>query len=245
VKNILDPIKAESLKDVFIARFEELILSGKLAIGQKLPSERELALQLGVSRPVVHEGLVDLAFKGLVSIKPRVGTVVNDYRREGSLALLTSLVNYHEGSVAPALLTGTIDVRRNIETATARLAAANRTAEHLAVLTDLLRREKEVDHGDAERISEIDFALHHAVAIATDNPVYPLLLNTFKQFYTNLTRLFFADSEVVPVVFAFHKKLVAAIERQSETGAVRVMGQLLDHGEAHVTASAGKMRRKR
>ena len=61
LEQLLEPIKTDSLKDVFVIRFEELILSGKVKIGQKLPSERELALQLGVSRPVVHEGLVELA----------------------------------------------------------------------------------------------------------------------------------------------------------------------------------------
>ena len=51
MKDILKPLKADSLVEVFISRFEDLILTGKVAIGQKLPSERELALQLGVSRP--------------------------------------------------------------------------------------------------------------------------------------------------------------------------------------------------
>ncbi|MFA6032330.1 MAG: GntR family transcriptional regulator, partial [Myxococcota bacterium] len=90
---LLAPLKAESLKEVFISRFEGLILSGQLATGQKLPSERELAMTLGVSRPVVHEGLVDLAAKGLVSMKPRVGAFVNDFRREGSITLLSSLLD--------------------------------------------------------------------------------------------------------------------------------------------------------
>ena len=83
MQELLKPIRTESLKDIFIKRFEELILSGTFPVGQKLPSERELAFQLGVSRPVVHEGLVDLAAKGMVTLIPRVGTIVNDYRQEG------------------------------------------------------------------------------------------------------------------------------------------------------------------
>ena len=57
LQEFLKPIRKDSLKDVFIKRFEDLILSGTFPVGQKLPSERELALQLSVSRPVVHEGL--------------------------------------------------------------------------------------------------------------------------------------------------------------------------------------------
>ena len=52
-----------------------------------------------MSRPVVHEGLVDLAAKGLVTLKPRVGTVVNDFRKEGSLAILNSIINYQQGEI--------------------------------------------------------------------------------------------------------------------------------------------------
>ena len=135
----LKPIRTESLKDVFINRFEELILSGTFPVGQKLPSERELALQLGVSRPIVHEGLVDLAAKGLVNLIPRVGTIVNDYRKEGSLSLLTSLVNYLQGDLEPELLTSLLEMRLLFEVETARLTALNRTQEQLESIYVLLR----------------------------------------------------------------------------------------------------------
>ena len=131
MQELLAPLQSPSLKDVFIERFEELILSGQLKIGQKLPSERELALRLGVSRPVVHKGLVDLEAKGLVTLMPRVGAVVNDYRREGSLALLNSLVTYQKGRLGPDLQTSLLDVRRLFEVETARLAARHREDAHL------------------------------------------------------------------------------------------------------------------
>ena len=138
MQELLKPIKNESLKDIFVARFEELILSGKLSVGQKLPSERELALQLAVSRPVVHEGLVDLAAKGLVSMKPRVGTVVNDYRKEGSLPLLNSLVNYQRGRLDAELLNNLLAMRMLFEVETARLAALNRRTKHLQAFDAIL-----------------------------------------------------------------------------------------------------------
>ena len=131
MKDILKPLHSDSLVEVFISRFEDLILTGKIAIGQRLPSERELALQLGVSRPVVHEGLVDLAAKGLVTMKPRVGTFVNDYRKEGSLSILNSIINYQQGSLDEDLLESLLATRLLVETENTRLAAAKRTEEHL------------------------------------------------------------------------------------------------------------------
>jgi GntR family transcriptional repressor for pyruvate dehydrogenase complex len=234
MRELLEPIKTESLVDAFIARFEELILSGKLSIGQKLPSERELALQLGVSRPVVHEGLVDLASKGLVTMIPRIGTLINDYRKDGSLTLLTSLVNYHDGRLEPKILEGLLRMRVLFEVETARLAALNRTDEHLNKFYDLIDEEREIDVHNTTRITKIDFDFHHLIAMATDNMIYPLLINTFKQVYINLTRQFFSDTTLVSDVFRFHKAMVDAIAKKDDTMAVAIMKQMLDHGEEHL-----------
>lgn len=231
MRELLEPITTESLVDVFIARFENLILSGRLSIGQKLPSERELALQLGVSRPVVHEGLVNLASKGLVTMIPRIGTLINDYRKDGSLTLLTSLVNYHDGRLEPKILEGLLRMRVLFEVETARLAALNRTDEHLGKFYELIDEEREIDVHNTTRITEIDFDFHHLIAMATDNMVYPLLINSFKQVYINLTRQFFSDTSLVSDVFNFHKAMVDAIEERDDTAAVDIMQQMLNHGE--------------
>lgn len=230
MQELLKPIRTESLKELFIRRFEELILSGKFPVGQKLPSERELALQLSVSRPVVHEGLVDLAAKGLVTMIPRVGTIVNDYRREGSLAILTSLVNYHRGNLEPGLLISLLEMRLLFEVETARLAAVNRSREQLNSLRELQREEEAADHRDTEAICKLDFDFHHLLALASGNHIYPLLINSFKHCYTNLAGQFFGDRSVVPVVFDFHKKLVKAVEDKNEKSAARIMKRMLDHG---------------
>ena len=82
----MEPLQVPSLKDACIAKLEELILSGELQIGERLPAERKLADSLAVSRPVVHQAIVDLAAKGLVEIVPRKGVFVSDYRTTGSCA---------------------------------------------------------------------------------------------------------------------------------------------------------------
>lgn len=234
MQELLKPIKTESLKDICVARFEELILSGKLATGQKLPSERELALQLGVSRPVVHEGLVDLAAKGLVSMRPRVGTVVNDFRKEGSLSLLTSLVNYHQGRLDSGLLSSLLEMRMLFEVETARLAALNRSEKHLQDFEQILENQKIVGLDRVQKITKLDFEFHHLIAMATGNHIYPLLLNSFKQFYFNLAAQFFSDPTVVKAVFEFHRKMVSAIRRKDAVEAAMIMEDMLVHGEMHL-----------
>jgi GntR family transcriptional repressor for pyruvate dehydrogenase complex len=227
----LKPVKTDTLKEICVTRFEELIISGKLSPGQKLPPERELAMQLGVSRPIVHEALVDIAAKGLVSLKPRIGAVVNDYRREGSLALLNSLVNYHDGELEPKLLDGLLDMRILFETENARLAAKNRTDEQARDLKQLVQQEKDAAQNDISLLTELDFQFHLLLALSTDNPSYPLLLNSFKQVYTNLTGIFFSLPSVIPTVLNFHHDLAITIEKKDEKNAINIMTRLLAHGE--------------
>ena len=227
----LEPVKADSLKEICIKRFEGLILSGAFSVGERLPPERELAKKLGVSRPVVHEALVDIAAKGLVTMTPRKGTAVNDFRREGSVVLLTSLLEYHNGKLDPKLLEGLLNMRLLVEIENARLAAKNRTEAHLEEFKNVLEQEAAADHSDIEMITRLDFEFHLILAIATDNLLYPLLLNSFKPVYTNLTDQFFRDVSVVSRVFEFHEQLVAAISGCDAQRSADIMHKMLSHGE--------------
>ncbi len=233
MEELLRPLRTDSLTDVFVSRFEELILSGKLTIGQRLPSERELALMLRVSRPVVHEGLVVLVQKGLVAMKPRVGTVVSDYRRSGSLALLTSLLTYAEGPVGAKLLDDVLQLRRLLEVEAARLAARHRTAGALRDLEQHLAREtpsSPAGPADPAALAAADFDFHHLVALATGSSVYPLLFHSFRPLFVNLAGRFYSSEAILREVHRFHAQVVEAIAAKDEEGAADAMRRMLDHG---------------
>ena len=236
---ILQPLRPASLKDAVIERLEELILSGKVSIGEKLPSERALALQLGVSRPVVHEGLVELAARGLVSLKPRVGAQVNDYRRQGSLALLNSLISYRRGVLDPALLDGLLGLRRLVESETAQLAARNRSDDDLRGLEEVLAREARVDERDIGSLVDVDFDFHHRVALASGNPIYPMFVKSFEPAQKNLAGEFFAAKSVAATVFGFHRQLVTAVASGDGDRAAAVMLEILHHGRTVLGEALG------
>ncbi len=236
MNELLEPLRSESLKDLFVARFEELILSGQIKIGQKLPPERELALKLGVSRPVVHEGLLDLAARGLVSMKPRHGAWVNDYRRSGSITMLESLFNYHAGALDADLIASLLQMRQLLEIEFAVLAARNRTAEQLKEFEEILAAEELVDRQRVGDLVELDFRFHHQVALSSGNLVYPMMMNSLKPVYTNFTGVFFTDTAVVGMVFSFHARLFDAVAEQDESMAIAVMRLILDHGQEHLNS---------
>lgn len=233
----LEPIHVPSLKDACITKLEELILSGEFKIGEKLPSERSLAETLAISRPVVHEALVDLAAKGLVEIVPRRGVYVTDFRTTGSCALLTTLLSYHKGNLDEPFLQSLMDMRLLIETEMARLAALNRSDAQLQQLRVALDREVAADRSNAAALAELDFAFHQLVALASGNLMYLLILNSFQAVYTNITGKFFHKYQgngVLEQVFAYHRQIVAAIARRDSEDAAAVMAEMLRHGAANL-----------
>lgn len=237
MQNPIEPIKAQSLKEACINRLEELILSGELQIGERLPSERDFAARIGVSRPVLHEALVDLDAKGLVRIVPRRGVFVNDYRRFGSMEILSSLLTYHNGRLDPAFTQSMIDMRLVVEMETARLAAQNRGEEQLAELHALLADEQKAACCNPQSLTDLDFSFHLSVAIASGNLAYPLIINSFKGVYTSLTGEFFRKyygTDVVESVRQFHVRIVDAIERKSAEDAASLMREMLRHGESYL-----------
>ena len=90
-------IVAPSIKELFIQQLEGMILSGELRPGDKLPTERELADTMKVSKTVVHEGLRELHRLGFLDIASRKGVTVADYAQTGSLDTLMAIMQYHGG----------------------------------------------------------------------------------------------------------------------------------------------------
>ena len=233
----IEPLKIQSLKDACVSRLEQLVLSGELKIGEQLPSERNFALRIGVSRPVLHAALVDLDSKGLVQIVPRRGVFVSDFRRSGATAILGSLITYHAGNLDPAFTRSLIDMRLLVETETARLAALNRTEQQLVEFRSMLAQEAEAACGSPQALTDLDFSFHLLIAIASGNLVFPLIINSFKGVYTYLTGGFFSrycGTAVAEAVRQFHIQIVAAFERQEAKRAVTTMTAMLDHGATYL-----------
>ncbi len=105
-------LSAPTLKELFIEQLESMILSGKLQIGEKLPSERDLAATMQISRSVVNAGIVDMADRGFLDIIPRSGTYVADYRKNGKIETLVSIMKYNGGMLPDVDIRSILEIRR-------------------------------------------------------------------------------------------------------------------------------------
>lgn len=90
-------IVAPTVKELFVQQLEGMILSGELRPGDRLPTERELADEMKISKTVVHEGLRELHRLGFLDIASRRGVTVADYAQTGSLETLRAIMDFHGG----------------------------------------------------------------------------------------------------------------------------------------------------
>ncbi|MCI8326782.1 MAG: FadR family transcriptional regulator [Lachnospiraceae bacterium] len=171
-------LNAPSLKELFVQELETLILSGKLEIGEKLPSERNLADSMQVSRAVVNSGITELARKGFLIIKPRVGTFVADYRRNGTMDTLRSIMNYNGGILREAEIRSILELRIALDTLAIQLwlpRASNEEIHRMRGFTEEIKTTSSITNA-----SELAFQFQHELAFLSGNTLIPLIFSSFK-----------------------------------------------------------------
>jgi GntR family transcriptional regulator, transcriptional repressor for pyruvate dehydrogenase complex len=143
------------------------IRDGSLAPGDRLPSETELARQLGVSRPVVREAIAYLKADGIVASRRGLGLFVN---RQDTLRLHRAEIDASEQSILEFL-----EFRLGLETEASRLAALRRTPADIQRMEAALDALREADEAGANSAAH-DLSFHLAVADAAHSPLYRKVL---------------------------------------------------------------------
>ncbi|MCR5031312.1 MAG: GntR family transcriptional regulator [Lachnospiraceae bacterium] len=177
-------IVAPTIKEMFTDKIEEMILSGELKIGEKLPSERELAAKMKVSKTIVHSGLSEMERKGFLRIESRVGIYVNDYAKYGTLETMESIAKHHGGMLDERNIRSLLELRYAIEGICLKEAAKNRTPEQLEYLRDLVKKAEEiclVHPEKTEELAECYFDFHHYICVISGNTIAPLIIYAFKK----------------------------------------------------------------
>lgn len=218
------PVKprARLYRDI-VDQIQELIVAGDLRPGDRLPAERQLAEQFGVSRTAVREAIKSLAEKGLVDIMVGRGTFVTSPSHAHVVESLTLLLRVEESSVEDLQAARTL-----VEVPVAGLAAEHRTSENLAVLRDRLA-EMESSLNDVERFVEADTAFHVELARATGNAALVLLTQALTALIQKerTFMLHFLEDELRAAVDS-HRQLLTAVEAGDAEATRRAMQDHLD-----------------
>lgn len=177
-------IVAPSVKELFIQKIESSILSGELAVGDALPSEREMAEQMKISKTVVHSGIVEMAHKGFLEVIPRRGIFVGDYAKNGTLDALVSIMRHNGGQLDARNARSMVEIRCAIEEVAIAHVTRKQDPETLCALQRIADEALAIVKGpapvDVTQLAELYFTFHHTLFVASGNTIAPLILNAFR-----------------------------------------------------------------
>ncbi|MBX2845560.1 MAG: FadR family transcriptional regulator [Saprospiraceae bacterium] len=225
----LDKIKIEDPVEIIISQIRELIISGAVKPGEKLPPERKLAEKMGVSRNQVREAINKLRFYGIVKVQPQSGTIVTGM---GTIAL--------EGLISDILKLEQVDfkslvaTRLLLEKEAARLAALHRTKDDLIQLSNALDRyeNKLLESGVAV---EEDLLFHIKIAEAGKNTVLKsLMMIITPDIVKSYINLKVCDDKNNRKTIDEHRDILSMIADQNPEGAMEAMNQHLTDVQAFI-----------
>ena len=193
---------------------------GNLKCGERLPSERDLAEMLGVSRNSVREAIRTLNLMGFISSVHGVGNFVScDLEQNLSetlrMMLMMGETNYLQVS----------QLRRGIESETARLAASRILPRQISKLADLSHRIRE--EPNAEKGSLLDQEFHTLLCEAAGNKlIYALfmaMITTINNFISTMYGRIVLNEEQAEKLYSAHEELVNALSHHDEKNAIRAI----------------------
>ena len=192
--------------------------------GTKLPSEREIAQTLGMSRPPVREALSALQIAGIVEIRPGDGTYVKSATPANEM--VSNTISVLEESESPFEV---MQARRVLEEGIIRVAAIQATDEDVVRLEQALERmEDAVEHSDLSRYFQSNREFHLAVAAATHNSVLQkllksLLLSEEKKLWQESIQRYLSDPDHIKKYTARHERILQAIKKKDVDKAAQEM----------------------
>jgi len=215
----LAPIQREGAAEQVARRILALVQSGSLRAGDQLPAERELALILGVSRPVVREALRGLAILGVVKVRPGGGAFISSLDAADLLAPLQFFISLDTYTV-DALY----DARILIEGGIAKRAAERIGDEQIARLTDIVGPQHRL-LGDPVGFRVSDLAFHQTLIDAADNPFLARVAQSLNVLGMEFRRLASEQPDVLAQSVRDHDAITEAVARHDQAAAMAAMEQ--------------------
>jgi DNA-binding FadR family transcriptional regulator len=229
----IQTVEPQRLYRQIAEQLRQLMVSGEFAVGSRLPAERELATQLGVSRPSVREALIALEVEGMIEVRTGSGIYVQSTTRNtpASTAIETS------SEWGPLEV---MSARILVESEVAALAAQNAQKKDVQAIREGLQQMKqEAARNEVPR--EGDEAFHQAIAQACGNSV---LLDTVQRFWLArkgplFERLgdYFEHPASWQAAIAEHQAVYEAIEAHDAPAARKAMQKHLKQAHKRYSAS--------
>jgi GntR family transcriptional repressor for pyruvate dehydrogenase complex len=216
LKTDFETVRRDKVYEGVAKQIERLILK-KLQPGDKLPSERDLAESLGVSRSSIRDAIRSLELMGMVEPRQGAGTIV---RQISSDSLVNPLANARKRK--EELVGELLDFRKMLEPPLASRAAIRVTSEELAEMEEILKRQDEKLRNGESTIAE-DTEFHYAIALASGNSVVRKVLDTLMDLLRDSRERSLQVDGRPQKSLAGHRKILTALNRHDADAAKLAM----------------------
>lgn len=207
------------LVDRVVDEIEGMIISGQLTPGDKLPPERELAEQLGVSRTVVRGAIHILFAKGMLDSKPGRGTIVKTITREPVIESLNLLLQTSTDGIT---FQHVYQIRSILEVEIAGMAAQEATPEEIESLKRTMQ-EMESAQSDPKALAARDIDFHRALAEITRNPLLVVFVDLIRDMMREYSELVIPHIDPQKHILPDHLQIINHVEAKDVQGARRAM----------------------
>jgi GntR family transcriptional regulator, transcriptional repressor for pyruvate dehydrogenase complex len=222
-------------------RIRERIFTAAVKTGERLPTERELAVQFGVSRVVVREAIRALELSGLLQVKkgPKGGIfIIEDHQRPITDSIANLLGR------GDARLKDLFEVRLLIEPYAAERVARIGTAQNFSELAALVEQ-TDAEHDCGVDIRNLNIELHCRIIRMTRNPVLAVVGETVLMLLADRLKSVKSPAPL-SVARGMHKKLLVALRRRNAAAARAIMQQdIVAVGKRFALLDAGKHSHRR
>lgn len=214
------------LVDRVVNDLQRLIVDGQLEPGMKLPPEREIAEQIGVSRTVVREAVRILVARGLLATRHGVGTIVQQITQEHVGEQLNLLLRTSGISLAKLH-----EVRSILEVEMAGLAAQQATGDDITNLRRILTEMDAAKSSPAE-FADRDAEFHTTLAQTTHNPLFSVLLGSIRDLMQEVRLSVSHYPDLFATVMPDHYRILERVVAKDVAGARQAMQAHLEHARS-------------
>jgi len=230
-KSDFEVVRRNKVYEEVAKQIERLILK-KLKPGDKLPSERELAEMLRVSRSSIRDAIRGLELMGLVEPRQGTGTIVREVSAETVVNPFTNALKRRHELVGELL-----DFRKMLEPPLAARAAVHASAEEIAEMDEILQRQEE-KHLQGESAVAEDAEFHYSVALASDNSVVLKVIDILMDLLRDTRQRSLQVEGRAAKSLAGHRKILAAIKNRDAEAAKAAMRRHIEDVEEIVSERA-------
>jgi GntR family transcriptional repressor for pyruvate dehydrogenase complex len=224
VKSDFEVVRKNKVYEEVAKQIERLILK-KLKPGDKLPSERELAELLQVSRSSIRDAIRGLELVGLVEPRQGAGTIVRERTAESLVNPFTNALERRQ-----ELVTELLDFRKMLEPPLAARAATHASAEDISEMEEILQRQEEKqDQGNVAIAEDAEF--HYSIALASGNSVVLKVIDTLMDLLRDTREQSLQVLGRSQKSLAGHRRILAAIKRHDAEAAKAAMRRHIEDVE--------------